>query len=127
MKLQRLAQELLRHFALAPLGAGGGGGSGACCEEWQQWQVLLYPDLVAHGHLKNTSWGPAYSHDITVRRMGGAWGRVGRHRAAASGGAWRLQRVGLPRGHRCPAPALTPCCLPRRPAIQTARSSRTCG
>jgi len=68
MKLHRLASELLRHFGLGsgtgatPAAGGGSGGGGA-----EGWQVLLYPDLSAHGHLKNTSWGPVYSHDITVR------------------------------------------------------------
>lgn len=78
MKLQRLAQELLRHFGLwpPPVGTGGSaagalqtceGGPAAGGDGSDEWQVLLFPDLSAHGHLKNTSWGPSYPHELTVR------------------------------------------------------------
>jgi hypothetical protein len=69
LTLQRLSQELLRHFGLSPSGGaaagaaltGPSGGAGA-----GEWHVLLFPDVSAHCHLKNTSWGPAYPHDVTV-------------------------------------------------------------
>jgi hypothetical protein len=63
MKLQRLAQELLRHFGLLAGAATGGVGGEAGGEAWQ---VVLYPDVAAHPHLKNTCWGPAFAHDTTV-------------------------------------------------------------
>jgi hypothetical protein len=70
-KLQRLAQELLRHFSLAPGGAPGAVPDAAgACGAAEEWHVLLYPDLSAHRHLKNTSWGPVYCHDVTVGGTG---------------------------------------------------------
>jgi hypothetical protein len=86
MKLCRLAHELLRHFGLPACGAKAEGaaaphethGMAAAAEGASSpaggdasdgWQVLLYPDLSAHGHLKNTSWGPCYPHDVTVRHL----------------------------------------------------------
>jgi hypothetical protein len=71
MRLQRLAQELLRHFGRWPPGAAAaqhpaGGGAAGAQQQDLEWQVLLFPDQAAHGQLKNTSWGPTYPHDVTV-------------------------------------------------------------
>jgi len=70
MKLQRLVQELLRHFGRWPPTPGGGAAGQAAAGATQltadEWQVLLFPDVSTHGHLKNTSWGPAYAADVTV-------------------------------------------------------------
>lgn len=94
-KLQRLAAGLLRHFGLPPYGAppastATSGGAGAAVAVGSAaggagWQVLLFPDLAAHGHLKNTSWGPVISHDITVWAGGVFGGACGGYEGRQAG------------------------------------------